>query len=87
MEIHYAGQLLPYTVLDKQPLVAPKEVVENKRLGALLSVIYAGQDERDQRRLASKKLTLRQKERLCNAGPSGPRAQCDSGPHPVWTRP
>jgi hypothetical protein len=27
-------------------------------------VIYAGQEERDQRRLASKKLTLRQKERL-----------------------
>jgi transposase len=64
VEIHYAGQLLPYTVLDKQPLVAPGEVVENKRLGAVLSVIYAGQEERDRRRLASKKLTLRQKERL-----------------------
>jgi len=64
VEIHYAGQLLPYTVLDKQPLVAPGEVVENKRLGAILSVIYVGQEERDQRRLASKNLTLRQKERL-----------------------
>jgi transposase len=64
VEIHGAGHLLPYTVLDKQPLVAPGEVVENKRLGAVLSVIYAGQEERDQRRLASKNLTLRQKERL-----------------------
>ena len=59
-----AGHLLPYAVLDQQPLVAPGEIVENKRLGAVLSVIYAGQEERDQRRLASKKLTLRQKERL-----------------------
>jgi hypothetical protein len=64
VEIRYAGNLLPYTLLDKQPLVAPGEIVENKRLGAVLSVISAGQEERDQRRMASKKLTLRQKERL-----------------------
>jgi hypothetical protein len=64
VEIHGAGHLLRYTVLDKQPLVEPGEIVENKRLGAVLSVIHAGQEERDQRRLASKKLTLRQKERL-----------------------
>jgi transposase len=64
VEIRHASHLLPYTVLDEQPLVAPGEVVENKRLGAVLSLIYAGQEERDQRRLASKQLTLRQKERL-----------------------
>ena len=64
VEIRYAGNLLPYTLLDKQPLVAPGEIVENKRLGAVLSVISAGQEERDQRRMASKKLTLRQKEHL-----------------------
>ena len=64
VEIRYAGNLLPYTLLDKQPLVAPGEIVENKRLGAVLLVISAGQEERDQRRMASKKLTLRQKERL-----------------------
>jgi transposase len=64
VEIRYAGHLLPYTLFDKQPLVAPGEIVENKRLGAVLSVISAGQEERDQRRMASKKLTLRQKKRL-----------------------
>ena len=64
VEIRCAGQLLPYTVLEKQPLVAPGAVVENKRLGAVLSMIRVGQEERDQRRLASKQLTLRQKARL-----------------------
>jgi hypothetical protein len=64
VEIRYEGQLLPYTIFDKQPVVAPGEIVENKRLGATLSVISAGQMERDQLRLSSKKLTLRQKERL-----------------------
>jgi len=64
VEIRHEGQLLPYTILDKQPLVAPGEIVENKRLGAVLSIISAGQTERDQLRMASKKLTLRQKERL-----------------------
>jgi hypothetical protein len=67
VEIHGAGHCLPYTVLDKQPLVAPGEVIENKRLGAALSLIHAGQEERDARRLASKQLTLRQKERLREA--------------------
>ena len=38
--------------------------MENKRLGAVLSVIQASQAERDKVRLASKKLTLRQKERI-----------------------
>jgi len=38
--------------------------VENKRLGAVLSVIQASQAERDKVRLASKKLTLREKERI-----------------------
>ena len=64
VEIHCAGHVLPYAALEKQPLVAPGEIVENKRLGAVLSVIHAGQEERDARRLASKKLTLRQKERI-----------------------
>lgn len=67
VEIRCEGNLLPYSVLDKQPLVAPGEVVENKRLGAVLALIHTGQEERDQRRLASPKLTLRQKERLREA--------------------
>ena len=39
-------------------------VVENKRRGAVLSVIQASQAERDQKRLASKKVTLREKKRI-----------------------
>src|SRR5450759_2042920 len=78
VEIRHASHLLPYTVLDEQPLVAPGEVVENKRLGAVLSLIYAGQEERDQRRLASKQLTLRQKERL-----RATRAQVGRAPNAV----
>ena len=64
VDIRCDGELLPYSVLDKQPLVKPGDIVENKRLGAALALIQADQDDRDQRRLASKKLTLRQKQRL-----------------------
>ena len=67
VEIRCEGTLLPYSVFEKQPLVSPGEVVENKRPGAVLALIHAGQEERDQRRLASPKLTLRQKERLREA--------------------
>ena len=42
-------------------------IVENKRLGAALSVMQASQLERDQARLGSKKLTLREKERIAAA--------------------
>ena len=38
--------------------------MENKRLGAVLSVIQASQLERDNARLASKRVTLREKERI-----------------------
>jgi len=38
--------------------------VENNRLGAALSVIQASQLERDMVRLSSKKLTLREKDRI-----------------------
>lgn len=71
VEIHCQGTLLPYSVLDKQPLVSPGEVVENKRLGAVLTLIQTGQQERDRRRLASKKLTLRQKDRIREARSKG----------------
>jgi transposase len=67
VEIRCEGSLLPYSVLDKQPFVASGEIVENKRLGVVLSMIQAGQEERDERRLRSKKMTLRQKERLREA--------------------
>jgi hypothetical protein len=64
VEIQCAGRTLPYSIFDKNPHVAAGAIVENKRLGAVLAVIQAAQDERDRTRLASKKLTIRQKERI-----------------------
>ena len=64
VEIRCNGQVLPYTVFDKNPQVTQGAVVENKRLDAVLAFIQAGQVQRDQARLASNKLTLRQKERI-----------------------
>src|SRR6267142_845189 len=64
VEIRCEGQLLPYSPFDKNRCVDQGAVVENKRLSAALSVIQASQLERDKVRLASKKLTLREKERI-----------------------
>src|SRR5450432_3950333 len=67
VEIQCAGRTLPYSIFDKNPHVAAGAIVENKRLGAVLAVIQAAQNERDRTRLASRKLTLRQKERILAA--------------------
>jgi hypothetical protein len=67
VEILCAGRTLPYSIFDKNPHVAAGAIVENKRLGAVLAVIQAAQDERDRTRLASKKLTIREKERILAA--------------------
>ena len=64
VEIRCEGRTLPYAHFDKNPHVAQGAIVENKRLAAILSVIQQGQEERDRGRLASKALTLRQKERI-----------------------
>ena len=45
------------------PLVSQGDVVENKRLGAVLAMIQSGQVERDKQRLVSKKISLREKQR------------------------
>lgn len=50
-----------------QPIIAQGEIVENKRLGAALSVIRGIQDDRDFARLSSKKISLRGKERIRGA--------------------
>src|SRR6267154_1098364 len=75
VEIRCEGRLLPYSRFDKHRCVNQGTVVENKRLGAALSVIQASQLERDKVRLASKRLTLREKDRIeaarITAGTSG----------------
>ena len=68
IEIQCAGGTLPYSIFDKNPHFAAGAIVENKRLGAVLAVIQAVQVERDRTRLASKKLTIRQKDRIRAAG-------------------
>jgi hypothetical protein len=98
VEISCQGIWLPYSVFDKHPHVPQGAVVENKRLGELLSLIQAGQERRDEVRLASKKITLRQRigfeskesTRSCRPSPRPqPQLRPDSGrsplPHPRLT--
>jgi hypothetical protein len=67
VELHCERRLLAFTIFDKNPIVSQGVIVENKRLGAVLAAIQASQALRDQKRLASKKLSLREKERLRTA--------------------
>ncbi len=67
VEIHCQGQPLPYSLFNNNQCVSQGAVVENKRLGVVLSVIQAAQAERDRGRLAGKGLTNREKERVVAA--------------------
>jgi hypothetical protein len=67
VELHCEGSLMPYSIFDKNPIVSQGAIVENKRLGAVLAAIQAQQVQRDQTRLTSKTLSLREKERLRQA--------------------
>ena len=64
VEIRCGGLTLPYSTVDKEPHVSPGDIVENKRLGAVLATIQAAQSKRDEARLASPKMTVAQKDRL-----------------------
>jgi hypothetical protein len=67
VEIHFGGRQLPYSVFENNPIVSQGAVVENKRLGAVLSVIQGVQTERDRVRLSGKNLTKREKARIAEA--------------------
>jgi len=67
VELHCEGRVLPYSIFDKNPIVSQGAIVENKRLGAVLAAIQVQQVQRDHARLASRKLSLREKERLRQA--------------------
>ena len=58
--------------------VRQADVVANKRLGAVLAQIQKDQQERDRQRLASPKLTLRQKEQIPAA-----QARATAAPSPA----
>jgi hypothetical protein len=64
VELRHGEQVLPYSIFDKNPHINQGAIVENKRLDAVLSVVQAEQTRRDEQRLASTKLTLRQKKRI-----------------------
>ena len=64
VEVRCGGVTLPYASVDNEPQVSPGEVVENKRLGAVLATIQAAQTKRDEARLASPKMTVVKKDRL-----------------------
>jgi hypothetical protein len=64
VEIRCGGVTLAYSTVDKEPHVSPGDIVENKRLGAVLATIQAVQTRRDKARLASPKMTVVQKDRL-----------------------
>lgn len=72
VEIRHGSRALPFTVFDKNPTVRQGEVVENKRLGAVLTVIQGAQAARDEARLASPKLTVREKSRIKPATAAAP---------------
>ena len=77
IEIRHAGQRLSCRAFaNHHPHVTQAAVVANKRLGAVLSKIRNDQQERDRQRLASRNLTIRQKNRIratmAHADASGP---------------
>ena len=68
VEIRHGETLLPSSpFFDKTPMVTQADIVENKRLGYILSLIQADQRRRDQERLANPKISLRQKQRIRDA--------------------
>ncbi len=84
VEIHCQGRKLPYSVFDKNPVVSQGAIVENKRLDAVLSLIQVAQTDRDRERLASRKLTNREKRRVSETrAAAGVDAKPTERPHLV----
>jgi len=63
-EMRAGEKSLPCSLFEGNPRISQAAIVENKRLGAVLAVIQKAQIERDRQRLGSKKLTVREKERI-----------------------
>jgi hypothetical protein len=82
VELHCEGRVLPYSIFDKNPIVSQGAIVENKRLGAVLAAIQVQQVQRDHALLASRKLSLRKKERLRQARERAEVPTVESRPKP-----
>lgn len=63
--VRHQGAVLPsQPFIDKKPMVRQADIVANKRLDHILTLVQAQQRERDASRLANPHLTLRQKARI-----------------------
>lgn len=79
--LNHGGLTLPYGKFEKDQRVSQGAIVDNKHLGAALAFAQRMQQERDEKLLASRALTKREKKRI-------PRAAGDSEPaEPVFTMP
>ena len=67
IEIRHQDRSLPFRAFEELRRVSQGDIVSNKRLGAVLSKIRADQRERDEERLASPKVTLREKRQIRKA--------------------
>ena len=77
VEVRHDGRSLPFRAFHKLRRVTQADIVSNKRLGAVLAKIQADQRERDQQRLSSPKVTLREKRQIHAA-----RARADAPANP-----
>ncbi len=67
VEIRCEGQRLPFRAFEQLRRVTQADIVSNKRLGAVLTQIQADQRERDEERLRSPRVSLREKRRIRTA--------------------
>jgi hypothetical protein len=64
VEIRCEGQRLPFRAFEQLRRVTQADIVSNKRLGAVLTQIQTDQRERDEERLRSPRVSLREKRRI-----------------------
>jgi transposase-like protein len=64
VELVHDGRSLPYKVHPRDARIEQAEVVSNKRMGAALAFAHKRQQARDEQRLASPSVTLREKKRI-----------------------
>lgn len=67
VHIEYRGVELQATAFAKDARVNPGAIVENRLLSHTLRIIESAQQERDENRLANKRMTLRDKDKLRKA--------------------
>jgi hypothetical protein len=77
VEVRHEGRSLPFRAFHKLRRVTQADIVSSKRLEAVLAKIQADQRERDQERLSSPKVTLREKRQIHAA-----RARADAPANP-----